>query len=156
MMTENRDLMSSSRGIKRKAEEFKKDLDAKQLIYTNLQYEKFHYQGEIAAVEAYESIYQNIPLIPEEQYRATHPLASNDEHSLTIERLNFELSERKRLVALVSELSTVKEKLAKINSMKQMEIKKMDADFDALITVRIVLYLSIRVRFHFRISLEVG
>lgn len=128
--------MSSTRGIKRKSEDFKKDLDAEQLVYTNLQYEKFHYQGEIAAVEAYESIYQNIPLIPEEEYRASHPDASNDEHTLTLERLNFELSERKRLVALTEELNTVKEKLARINAIKQLEIKKLDADFDALITVR--------------------
>jgi THO complex subunit 5 len=133
---ENRGLLSATRGIKRKSEEFKRDLDAKQQVYTNLQYEKFHYQGEIAAVEAYESVYQNIPLIPEEEYRTSHPNASNDEHSLTLERLNFEFSERKRLVALTSELNNVKEKLAKINAIKQIEIKKMDADLDALITVK--------------------
>lgn len=151
-MMENRELLSATRAIKGKSESFKRDLDAKQLIYTNLQYEKFHYQGEIAAVEAYESVYQNIPLIPEEEYQRLHPNASNDEHSLTLDRLNFELSERKRLVVLNNELNTVKEKLEKINSIKQMEIKKMDADLDALITVR--CNVNIRVQFHFRISLE--
>jgi len=78
----------------------------------NFIYEQQQYQASIQACTKFESRHKAITLLPLEQYLERHPtdrpFVRSDPHRLLLNRLNFELTERKRGEDALKELSDQK------------------------------------------------
>jgi len=82
-------------------------------------------------------LYQDIPLVPLEEFREKAPedLINNstDEHQLMLNRLQFELEERKRFDAEKRRLLSVKVQLVKANKARRAQINKAEKQLETYI-----------------------
>jgi THO complex subunit 5 len=111
----------------------------------NLKYERFHLEKEISLTDAFETIYQTIDLISEEHFVSDAPKelveteasleGATKDHQRMLNRLTFELNERKRLSQVIEELQHKKLKLTKEIKGSENEVNKLDKELDALLTV---------------------
>ena len=134
----NRQSFAHSRSLKKELSDRKSVLDSSNLALQNLLYERFHLEKEIASNDAFESIYQTIDLISEQEFIKQAPselTATEEPHARMLNRLGYELNERKRLAQWVTGLQEKKQKLEKINKQKSLEISKLDTEVETLITV---------------------
>ena len=143
----NRSCFHQTRQLKKELAERKATLDSKHLVLQNLKYERFHLEKEISLTDAFETIYQTIDLISEEKFEAEAPKdlldneaaledSSKQKHQRMLNRLTFELNERKRLSQVIEELQHKKLKLSKEIRGSENEVTKLDKELDALLTVR--------------------
>eukprot|EP00299_Pterocystis_sp_00344_P018923 c9426_g1_i1.p1 GENE.c9426_g1_i1~~c9426_g1_i1.p1 ORF type:complete len:607 (+),score=158.86 c9426_g1_i1:39-1823(+) len=93
------------------ANEAKKKTDQWHLKHQALQYQIHHYNTKIAQCREFKSSEADITLVPFQQFEAEAPPSlqvspedRNHQHKLAINRLEFELIQRKRLVAEEAEL----------------------------------------------------
>lgn len=99
-----------------------------------MNYRKLHLSREIASCEAYESIYQDIPLISLEEFNERSGIdVIMSPHQLMIKRLEYELKERERLEAMNSELKAKKSALVKSNNEILAELLTLDEELEKII-----------------------
>jgi THO complex subunit 5 len=118
------------------------------LTLQNLQYERLHLEREITATETFATIYQDIPLLSVSEFEAQAPTElklltpASDPHQMMLNRLTFELQERKRLAERVKSLQEKKTAIEKANKGLALDVTKLDSDIDALLTVRRASFLG--------------
>ncbi|KAK9768406.1 hypothetical protein K7432_001007 [Basidiobolus ranarum] len=129
----NRQTYTHTRQIKVSTSESKQELDLLNLDLQNLRYERQHLQQEISKCKAFDSIYQDLELVPEAEFleKAGNELTeSSDPHTRMINRLKFEQLERMRLDIEKKELMALKLKLIKLNKEKKLALEKIDIQLD--------------------------
>lgn len=137
----NRTATAGTRNTKKTLSESKGALDAASLRLQNLQYERLHLEREIAATETFATIYQQIPLISETEFEAEAPeslrmaIPSKDPHQFMLNRLTYELEERKRLAETVKTLQDRKAAMEKGNKALIQDFTKLDSEIETLLTV---------------------
>ncbi|XP_031119126.1 THO complex subunit 5B-like [Ipomoea triloba] len=114
----NRSILLEEDRIKAETERAKAPVDFTTLQLHNLMYEKSHYLKAIKACKDFKSKYPDIELVPEEEFFRDAPeeikssVMSNDStHNLMLQRLNFELHQRKELCELREKLEQQKKTL---------------------------------------------
>lgn len=102
---ENREILQEEDKIKLETEAAKAPIDQITLQLHNLLYEKNHYVKAIKTCKDFRSKYPDIDLVPEEtffqsapQELQSDPALRDDSHKLMIQRLKFELYQRKELL----------------------------------------------------------
>ncbi|KAJ3267149.1 THO complex subunit 5 [Chytriomyces hyalinus] len=131
--------LAQSRAAKQETSDAKAALDAAALHERNLLYERDHLRREIANMRAFDSIYQDIPLMSLSQYRAADSISYRDESSDMLIDSDMNSS---------SEFDTQNDidhdplnDNAHASMLKRLEAeyqerKRLKADEDALISVR--------------------
>ncbi|KAF1815970.1 hypothetical protein P152DRAFT_455691 [Eremomyces bilateralis CBS 781.70] len=100
----------------------------------NLYYEQRHLRGEIAACEAYDHKYQQLPLIPVEDFLQQCPEhQTDDEHELMIARINHEHAERQALEETRQGLLKEKQGLIAENKKRKDDLANIDKDLEKFI-----------------------
>ncbi|KAI1083298.1 Fms-interacting protein-domain-containing protein [Whalleya microplaca] len=123
-----------ARQTKLQTSEGRQEVDRLHLQLQNLYYEQRHLQGEIAACESYDHTYQQLPLIPIEEFLALKPEhANDDENALMIARIEHERSEREALEQKRMELLKRKQKLIADNKKRKDDLANLDKELEKFI-----------------------
>ena len=156
----HRNACLSARETKAATAEARQEVDRLHLQLQNLYYEQRHLQNEIAACESYEydlaSVYQNwlmereryhadatdshkyqqLPLIPVEQFLAEYPDHANDQdNDLMVARIDHERTEREALEQQRQELLKRKQKMIADNKRRKDDLANLDKDLEKFIDV---------------------
>ena len=127
----NRKAILGARQTKQETAEARQEVDNLHLEPQNLYYEQRHLRSEIAACEDHEHPYEEIAMLPAEQYLALHPEhADSSEHELTEARIRDEHAQREALEAEKEALVKRKEGLVKETTAKKEELGKLDAEME--------------------------
>ncbi|ORX43404.1 hypothetical protein BCR36DRAFT_586685 [Piromyces finnis] len=133
----NRTLYIDNKNIKQTTQDEKAKMDKLNLELKNLDYERLHLKKEIEECSQLKTTYQDIDMIPLEEFLIVAPEElknSDNPHRQMINRLSFEFEERKRLSKTETELIESKkkknekllkqkEKLKQINNQLEQFIK---------------------------------
>ncbi|RYP23047.1 hypothetical protein DL765_001302 [Monosporascus sp. GIB2] len=123
-----------ARQTKSQTSEARQEVDRLHLQLQNLYYEQRHLQGEIAACESYDHTYQQLPLIPVEEFLALHPEhADDDENTLMVARIEHERTEREALEQKRMELLRRKQKLIADNKKRKDDLANLDKELEKFI-----------------------
>jgi THO complex subunit 5 len=148
----------SARDTKAQTAEARQEVDRLHLLLQNLYYEQKHLQGEIQRCEDYEYVsarpasclrgfrtytnvsgshkYQQLPLIPVEEFLAQHPdHVDDDENALMVARIEHERTEREALEQQRQELLKRKQKLIADNKKRKDDLASLDQDLEKFIDV---------------------
>ncbi|KHN95331.1 THO complex, subunit 5 [Metarhizium album ARSEF 1941] len=124
----------SARETKARTAEARQEVDRLHLQLQNLYYEQRHLQGEISACESYDHKYQQLPLIPVDEFLAQHPEhAADDEDELMVARIDHERAEREALEQQRQELLKRKQKLIAENKRRKDDLANLDQDLEKFI-----------------------
>ncbi|KAK0392511.1 hypothetical protein NLU13_2006 [Sarocladium strictum] len=124
----------SARETKATTAEARQELDRLHLQLQNLYYEQRHLQGEIEACESYNHKYQQLPLIPVEEFLEEFPdRADDDENALMFARIEHERAEREALEQQRQELLKRKQKLIADNKRRKDDLANLDKDLEKFI-----------------------
>ncbi|KAG6002407.1 hypothetical protein E4U21_003112 [Claviceps maximensis] len=130
----HRNACISARETKTQTAEARQEVDRLHLQLQNLYYEQRHLQGEIAACESYDHKYQQLPLIPVDEFLAQHPdHAEDDENELMVARIDHERTEREALEQQRSELLRRKQTLIAENKRRKNDLANLDQDLEKFI-----------------------
>ncbi|KAG6001677.1 hypothetical protein E4U54_001019 [Claviceps lovelessii] len=130
----HRNACISARETKAQTAEARQEVDRLHLQLQNLYYEQRHLQGEIAACESYDHKYQQLPLIPIDEFLAQHPdHAGDDENQLMIARIDHERTEREGLEQQRQELLKRKQKLIAENKRRKDDLANLDQNLEKFI-----------------------
>ncbi|KAK9421951.1 putative THOC5 family protein [Seiridium unicorne] len=124
----------STRKTKTETAEARQEVDRLHLQLQNLYYEQRHLQGEIADCESYDHTYQQLPLIPVEEFLALMPdHAEDDENALMVARIEHERAERESLEQKRMELLKRKQKLIADNKKRKDDLANLDKELEKFI-----------------------
>lgn len=127
----NRKAILGVRQTKQETSEARQEIDTLHLQLQNLYYEQRHLRGEIAACRDYQHTYENIGMIPTEEFLELHPeFAAASEHEVTEARIKDEHAQRKALEEERQVLLKKKEALVKETTAKKEELAKLDAEME--------------------------
>ncbi|KAI9809725.1 MAG: hypothetical protein M1825_000158 [Sarcosagium campestre] len=130
----NRDAILRVRQTKQSTAEARQEVDRLHLQLQNLYYKQRHLDGEIAACEAYDHKYQQLPLIPVEDFLTAHPEhVDDDENALMIARINHEHAEREALEQVRQGLLKKKQGLIADNKKRKDDLANLDKDLETFI-----------------------
>ncbi|KAG9236879.1 Fms-interacting protein-domain-containing protein [Amylocarpus encephaloides] len=130
----HRDAHVGARETKALTAEARQEVDRLHLQLQNLYYEQRHLQGEIEACESYDHKYQQLPLIPVDQFLAGHPQhADADEVALTTARIDHEHAERMSLEEQRQGLLKKKQGLIADNKKRKDDLANLDKDLERFI-----------------------
>ncbi|CAD6448364.1 061d2324-e1d8-4fb0-8a0b-dc26b4df7d65 [Sclerotinia trifoliorum] len=130
----HRDSHAGARETKALTAEARQEVDRLHLQLQNLYYEQRHLQGEIAACESYDHKYQQLPLIPVDEFLAQHPEhADADENALMIGRIDHEHQERLKLEEQRQGLLKKKQGLIADNKKRKDDLANLDKDLEKFI-----------------------
>ncbi|KAL8986726.1 MAG: hypothetical protein Q9169_008762 [Polycauliona sp. 2 TL-2023] len=130
----SRDSILEVRSTKQDTAEARQEVDRLHLQLQNLYYEERHLRGEISACESYDHKYQQLPLIPAEDFLHLEPdHADRDEKSLMFARINHELAEREVLEQQRQELLKRKQLLIAENKKRKDDLASLDKDLETFI-----------------------
>ncbi|CAM1507035.1 Fc.00g066760.m01.CDS01 [Cosmosporella sp. VM-42] len=130
----HRNACFSARDTKAETAEARQGVDRLHLQLQNLYYEQRHLQGEITACESYDHKYQQLPLIPVEQFLAQNPEhQDDDENTLMVARIDHERAEREALEQQRQELLKRKQKLIADNKRRKDDLANLDKDLEKFI-----------------------
>ncbi|KAG5927654.1 hypothetical protein E4U42_001976 [Claviceps africana] len=130
----HRNACISARETKTQTAEARQEVDRLHLQLQNLYYEQRHLQGEITACESYDHKYQQLPLIPVDEFLAQHPdHAGDDENELMVARIEHERAEREGLDQQRQELLKRKQKLIAENKRRKDDLANLDQDLEKFI-----------------------
>ncbi|KAK8125277.1 uncharacterized protein PG998_001036 [Apiospora kogelbergensis] len=122
------------RHVKQETAGARQEVDHLHLQLQNLYYEQRHLQGEIAACESYDHTYQQLPLIPVDEFLAAKPEhANDDENTLMIARIEHERIERETLEQKRMELLKRKQKLIADNKKRKDDLANLDKELEKFI-----------------------
>ncbi|PSR79877.1 hypothetical protein PHLCEN_2v6865 [Hermanssonia centrifuga] len=139
----NRSANSAARTHKQTTADARHEMDQTYLGLQNLLYEKRHLEREIEKCRQFASTYQDISLYGPEEYmeRAPEEMRTeeilNNEHSLMLNRLSFELQERQRLDRIQKESLRQKEELLKESKAKAAVMDNVKTQIDGLMKVMV-------------------
>ncbi|KAI2613537.1 Fms-interacting protein-domain-containing protein [Hypoxylon fragiforme] len=123
-----------ARQTKSQTSEARQEVDRLHLQLQNLYYEQRYLQGEITACESYDHTYQQLPLIPLEEFLALKPEhANDDENTLMIARIEHERSEREGLEQKRNEFLKRKQKLIADNKKRKDDLANLDKELEKFI-----------------------
>ncbi|KAH7035171.1 Fms-interacting protein-domain-containing protein [Microdochium trichocladiopsis] len=123
-----------ARQTKTQTSEARHEVDTLHLQLQNLYYEQRHLQGEIAACESYDHTYQQLPLIPVEEFLALQPEhADDDENTLMVARIEHERADREALEQQRMELLKRKQKLIADNKKRKDDLANLDKELEKFI-----------------------
>ncbi|KAI8927829.1 Fms-interacting protein-domain-containing protein, partial [Entophlyctis helioformis] len=134
VMESNRMALAHAKDRRSVSAETKAAMDHTHLALQNLNYEQLHFIREIAKADGFETIYQDLPLHSVEEFLQlappewTDPSSVQDEHQLMLNRLRFELAERKRLYQVLVAHRADKETLQAENKALSDELDQIDRD----------------------------
>ncbi|KAL8989557.1 MAG: hypothetical protein Q9177_001581 [Variospora cf. flavescens] len=139
----SRESIFEVRMTKQSTSEARQEVDRLHLHLQNLYYEERHLRGEIYACESYDHQYQQLPLIPLEEFLELQPehKDSNDEKSLMFARINHELAERESLEQQRQGLLKTKQSLITDNKKRKDDLASLDKDLETFIDVRVVYHV---------------
>ena len=116
---------------KQETAEAKTEVDNLHLQHSNLKYEEQHLHGSIAAKRNYQHTYENIGMIPTEEFLELHPeLVEANEHDVTEARIRDEHAQRKALEEERQLLLKRKEALVKVMTARKEELAKVDGEME--------------------------
>ncbi|KAF2842850.1 hypothetical protein M501DRAFT_1005576 [Patellaria atrata CBS 101060] len=122
------------RNTKQATAEARQEIDTLHLQLQNLYYEQRHLRGEIAACEAYEHKYQQLPLIPVDDFLAQFPEHSDDDNNtLMVARINHEHAQRQALEEKRQGLLKKKQGLIAENNKRKDDLANLDKDLEKFI-----------------------
>lgn len=131
--------------------EAKQKVDVLHLQLQNLLYEVMHLQKEISKCLEFKSKHEEIDLVSEEVfYKEASPeisrphLTKNDQHQLTLARLDWELEQRKRLAEKYKDSLATKEKIQKGIEVKKEHLRSLQPGLNAIMQASLPVqeYLS--------------
>ncbi|OAQ72720.1 THO complex, subunit 5 [Pochonia chlamydosporia 170] len=130
----HRNACISARETKAQTAEARQEVDRLHLQLQNLYYEQRHLQGEMSACESYDHKYQQLPLIPVDEFLAQNPQhADIDENELMVARIDHERTEREALEQQRQELLKRKQKLIAENKRRKDDLANLDQDLEKFI-----------------------
>ncbi|KAF9356894.1 hypothetical protein BGX26_004569 [Mortierella sp. AD094] len=137
LKTINRDVHQHERNLRNDLTEQKLSVGKVDLGLQNINYQRKYLSNEIARCHDMETIYQDVPLVSLDEFRETAPThlidTAIDDHQLMLNRLQFELEERKRYDAEKRRLLAVKVQLTKANKARKAQINKVEKQLEAYI-----------------------
>ncbi|KAI9879823.1 MAG: hypothetical protein M1830_007005 [Pleopsidium flavum] len=134
----NRDAILGVRQTKQATAEARHEIDRLHLHLQNLYYEQRHLRGEINACESYDHKYQQLPLIPVEEFLQQHPEHIEDgETALMTARINHEHAEREALEQVRQGFLKKKQVLIADNKKRKDDLANLDKDLEKFIDVRL-------------------
>ena len=135
LMQSYRQAIHATQQTKTTLQEARVKLERTQLSLQNLQYEQQHILQEISQAQSYESIYQDIPLVPLEEYmeQASEEEKQAQGHELMINRLKYELKQRKQLFADIDLLKDKKRKLVQQQKDKRNAVEQLEHELDVIL-----------------------
>lgn len=131
--------------------EAKQKVDVLHLQLQNLLYEVMHLQKEISKCLEFKSKHEEIDLVSEDVFYKEAPpeisrthLTKNDQHQLTLARLDWELEQRKRLAEKYKESQATKEKIQKGIEVKKEHLRSLQPGLNAIMQASLPVqeYLS--------------
>ncbi|KAF8928697.1 Fms-interacting protein-domain-containing protein [Dissophora ornata] len=126
----NRDVYQHERELRNGLTEQKQAVGTVDLGFQNIKYQRKYLLSEISRCHDMETLYQDVPLVPLEEFKERAPEhlvnGATDEHQLMLNRLRFELEERKRFDAEKRRLLAVKVQLTKANKARKAQINKTE------------------------------
>ncbi|KAF3056055.1 hypothetical protein CFAM422_012961 [Trichoderma lentiforme] len=130
----HRNACLSARDTKAQTAEARQEVDRLHLQLQNLYYEQRHLQGEITGCESYDHKYQQLPLIPVEEFLTLRPeyADSNDDERM-FARIEHEREEREILEQRRQELLKRKQKLINDNKRRKDDLANLDQDLEKFI-----------------------
>ncbi|KAL8843508.1 MAG: hypothetical protein Q9170_000012 [Blastenia crenularia] len=135
----SRESIFEVRETKQSTSEARQEIDRLHLQLQNLYYEERHLRGEISACESYDHQYQQLPLIPLENFLEVQPEHSHDdEKSLMFARISYELAEREVMEQQRQSLLKTKQSLVADNKKRKDDLASLDKDLETFIDVRSV------------------
>ncbi|KAL8927848.1 MAG: hypothetical protein Q9172_001221 [Xanthocarpia lactea] len=130
----SRESIIGVRTTKQDTADARQEVDRLHLQLQNLYYEERHLRGEISACESYDHQYQQLPLIPAEEFLQMSPEhAIDDEKSLMFARIHHELAEREVLEQQRQELLKRKQLLIAENKKRKDDLASLDKDLETFI-----------------------
>jgi THO complex subunit 5 len=133
----NRELQLNTEKKKAETQSKKQEIDNTNLVLYNLNYEKNHFTKQIRSCRDFRGTYSTIDLVDVETFKANAPaelssVDSSDEHKLMLNRLAYELQERKRLCAEMDELKQKKQSMITSNEKKTLFLSGLQQNLKAL------------------------
>ncbi|PVF94741.1 hypothetical protein CPB86DRAFT_712571 [Serendipita vermifera] len=138
----NRQAHGTVRQYKQQTTESRASMEESLLKLQNLLYEKRHLEREIEKCKEYASIYQDVPLQSEQEFRELAPLEMqtpqvlSNEHQYLVARLEWELAERKRLEEMRIQLVKERDELLVQSQQRQAKEEDWDKRTETLAKVR--------------------
>ncbi|KAI4130772.1 MAG: hypothetical protein LQ338_001544 [Usnochroma carphineum] len=132
----SRESILEVRMTKQSTAEARQEVDRLHLQLQNLYYEERHLKGETSACESYDHQYQQLPLIPVEEFlqlQLEH--SGDDEKTLMFARINHELAEREALEQERQGLLKTKQRLIADNKKRKDDLASLDKDLETFIDV---------------------
>ncbi|KAL8850039.1 MAG: hypothetical protein Q9221_004965 [Calogaya cf. arnoldii] len=130
----SRESIFEVRATKQDTAEARQEVDRLHLQLQNLYYEERHLRGEISACESYDHQFQQLPLIPVEEFlHVEAQYADSDEKSLMFARINHEMAEREVLEQQRQELLGRKQVLIAENKKRKDDLASLDKDLESFI-----------------------
>ena len=127
----NRKAVLGVRQTKQETSEARQEIDSLHLQLQNLYYEQRHLRGEIAACKEYQHTYENIGMIPTDEFLDLHlEFAESSEHDLTEARIKDEHAQRTALEAERQVLVKKRDALVKETTAKKDELAKLDVEME--------------------------
>lgn len=116
-----------ARDTKIETAEARQEVDKLHLHLQNLYYEQRHLEGEIAACRDYNHPYEQLPLIPVEEFLERFPQhKESDEVALTVARIEHEHAEREALEQQRQGLLKKKQGLIADNRKRKDDLASLD------------------------------
>lgn len=134
----NRDSSSVIRQSKQAAVHQAQLSDSVHAQVQNLLYERRHLEQEIERCRNFETSYDKVPLVSLEDYRqsrGSEEEKSIDEHTLMLNRLQFELSTRHELNDRRKELQEIRSSINSENNQTKNSLEDLDSDLDKFVDV---------------------
>lgn len=131
----NRNEWQQSKASKVKTAEAKAGIDSLNLELQGLYYEQEHLKNEIKLCQETPTIYDQIPLIDEEEFLQTHPEAAElNPRDLMHARLGHEKEERLRLEEVRRELMAKKSALIAENKKRKGDLESLEKQLNTFIS----------------------
>ncbi len=129
----NRDAMLTCKSKRAGIAERKALVDERLLQLQNLHYQQQHLRGEIKQCEDYPSIYNSLPLIGVEDFKALAEVVPEGPHELMLARLQHEETLRQELENHRRTLVLEKAAIEQDNAKHREKIESLDRKFQSLI-----------------------
>ncbi|KAF9139656.1 THO complex subunit 5 [Mortierella sp. GBA39] len=132
----NRQIHQQGRNLRNELTEQKLSVGKVDLGFQNIKYQRKYLMNEIARCHDMETFYQDVPLVTMDEFRQMAPESltnTTDDHQLMLNRLQFELEERKRYDAEKRRLLAVKVQLTKANKARKAQLNRVETQLEAYI-----------------------
>lgn len=99
----NRELYCQLKEVRKSVQQERSVFDERSIALQSVHYERDQVEKEIIACQAFPTRYQNLDLVPMEEYQLNRRSDPQNDHELMLDHLQHELETRRRMVAEVKE-----------------------------------------------------